>query len=210
MSSPQDTQKMIHELACSSSSLSETTSCGNAGCKEKSALDAIKHFAGLFSSCTCKAERVIGDGFHEENCFKEKIDALETIKRLSEGFSKCNCQTARVMESSQKEKSIGNCLVCRTRPASGHRYGVLACNGCAVFFNTNAHKLSTLKCGFGNMKCSEKHNGILICVFCHLNACLEAGMDKDMVGKRKRAAEMEKDSQKKKKFGEDEQPPSAE
>uniref|UniRef100_A0A1I8BK65 MHD domain-containing protein n=1 Tax=Meloidogyne hapla TaxID=6305 RepID=A0A1I8BK65_MELHA len=153
MSSSQNIQKMIHELACSTSSLSETTSCGNPGCKEK-------------------------------------IDALETIKRLSEGFSKCNCQTARVMESSQKEKSIGNCLVCRTRPASGHRYGVLACNGCAVFFNTNAHKLSTLKCGFGNMKCSEKHNGILICVFCHLNACLEAGMDKDMVGKRKRAAEM--------------------
>ncbi|KAL7070106.1 hypothetical protein ACQ4LE_010546 [Meloidogyne hapla] len=209
MSSSQNIQKMIHELACSTSSLSETTSCGNPGCKEKIAgMETIKHYAETFSKCNCKG------GFPEGKCdnpaCKEKIDALETIKRLSEGFSKCNCQTARVMESSQKEKSIGNCLVCRTRPASGHRYGVLACNGCAVFFNTNAHKLSTLKCGFGNMKCSEKHNGILICVFCHLNACLEAGMDKDMVGKRKRAAEMEKDSQKKKKFGEDEQPPSAE
>ena len=85
------------------------------------------------------------------------------------------------------KKNLGKCVICPV-DADGLHYGVITCGGCNFFFRRSIQSKTNYTCLSANTdqayKCVIGLN-FPKCKYCRFQKCLQAGMKKDEVGKRK-------------------------
>ena len=103
-----------------------------------------------------------------------KTSQIKIIKELMN--DNCNTTNDMIVEDITLTKSCFDCQVCGSR-ANGTNYGVISCNGCAIFFMRaikNQRDVST--CVESTGQCAITPDTRTRCRHCRFNACLTAGM----------------------------------